>query len=174
MADSSTPLGIPKADFIEDIAAAAPTTDAVKKLFEDKQEILTKYRLLERHLIEKSQNLKRMRPDIAENLKAVRKLSSPTYQQPLVTYFQISDGLYGKARLKNDQTVSLWLGANLMVEHTFAEADELLTTKLDGIDKEIASIDANLVFLRDQIITTEVTVSRLTNHFVQLTKAEKK
>jgi prefoldin subunit 5 len=171
---AENPLGIPKAEFIEDIAAAAPTTEKLQQIYGEKQEILAKYRILEQHLNEKSQNYKASRPDIAENLKAVQRLASSAYQQQLVTHFQISDSLYGTAKLKNDQTVSLWLGANVMVEYTYSEAEALLQTKLDGIDSQLAEIESHLIFLRDQIITTEVTVARLTNHLVQMRRAAPK
>lgn len=170
---SATPLGIPEAEFIEDMAAAAPNMQAAEKLFQDKQEVLTKYRLLEQHLLEKSQQLKASRPDVAENLKAVQKLASAAFQNEPVTRFQISDSLYGSAKIKNDKTVSLWLGANLMVEYTFEEAEALLTKNLENLDKQLGELEGNLVFLRNQIITTEVTVSRLTNHIIQLRRGKK-
>lgn len=170
---SSTPLGIPKAEFIEDMAAYAATVEKAKELFQEKQELLTKYRILEQHLIEKRQQLKGNRPDVAGNLDAVRKIASANYQNEPVTHFQIADGLYGTAKLKNDQKVSLWLGANLLVEYPLEEAEELLSNNLDKLDNQIKEVESNLVFLRDQIITTEVTVSRLTNHIIALQKSKK-
>ncbi|KAH0789712.1 prefoldin subunit 3 [Histomonas meleagridis] len=163
-----TPLGIPKAEFIDDIEAAAPTMEKANTLFQDKQEMLTKYRILEQHLIEKRQQLKANRPDVAGNLDAVKKVASQNYQNEPVTHFQLADGLYGTAKLKNDKTVALWLGANLMVEYPFDEAEELLSKNLENLDNQIAEVENNLVFLRDQIITTEVTVSRLTNQIINL------
>jgi hypothetical protein len=50
MAEPSTPLGIPKAEFIEDMAGAALTMEAVQKLFQEEQEILTKCKLFEKSL----------------------------------------------------------------------------------------------------------------------------
>ncbi|KAH0789583.1 prefoldin subunit 3 [Histomonas meleagridis] len=168
MSESKTPLGIPKAEFIDDIASVAPTMEKANTVFQEKQEMLTKYRILEQHLIEKRQQLKANRPDVAGNLDAVRKIASQNYQNESVTHFQLADGLYGTAKLKNDKTVALWLGANLMVEYPFNEAEELLSQNLENLDKQIAEVEDNLVFLRDQIITTEVTVSRLTNHIITL------
>ena len=165
-----TPLGIPRAEFIEDMMAAAPTMAAAEKMYQEKQELLAKYRVLEKHLIEKSQQYKANRPEIEENLRAVQKLASAPFQNEPVTHFQISDSLYGTARLKNERTVSLWLGAKLMVEYTFEEAEALLQKNLENADAQIRETEENLVFLRDQIITTEVTVSRLTNHILQMNR----
>ena len=170
---SNTPLGIPKAEFIEDIAAYSPTMETANKLFQEKQELLTKYRILEQHLIEKRQQLKANRPDVAGNLDAVRKIASENYENEPITHFQLADGLYGTAKLKNDKKVSLWLGANLLVEYPLDEAETLLSTNLDNLDNQIKEVENNLVFLRDQIITTEVTVSRLTNHIITLQRNKK-
>ncbi|OHS94227.1 Prefoldin subunit family protein [Tritrichomonas foetus] len=169
----ATPLGIPKAEFIEDIAAAAPTMEDAEKLFQSKQEILSKYRYLEQGLLEKQQSLKASRPDVVNNLTAVKKLSSQTCQNDPITHFQISDSVYGTAKLTQSKTVALWLGANLMVEYPYEEAEALLQTNLDNLDKQLAEIENNLVFLRDQIITTEVTVSRLTNHIISTRRKAK-
>jgi prefoldin subunit 5 len=164
----ATPLGIPPAEFIEDLVAAAPTVQDAERLFQEKREILAKYRMLESHLIEKSTQLKRNRPDVVEDLSAVRKLASRTCDNEPITHFQISDALYGSAKVKNDGIVAVWLGANLMVEYSFADAEELLKTKLERLDAQLAELEANLVFLRNQIITTEVTVSRVTNYILSL------
>lgn len=168
MAEVHTPLGIPEAEFIEDLAGAAPTVEKAEKLFQERQEVLSKYRMMEQFLLEKSQKLKSNRPDVAENLQAVQKLGGSAFQEERTTHFQIADGLYGTAKLKNDDKVALWLGANLMVEYSHEEAEVLLKKNLGNLDVQISEVEAELVFLRDQIITTEVTVSRLTNHIIQM------
>jgi prefoldin subunit 5 len=166
-------LGIPEAHFIDDIAAAAPTLEVAQSLLRDKQELLSKYRMLESHLVEKSQGFKRNRPDLVEDLAAVRKLQSPACQEEPVTHFQISDGLYGTAKIKNDGVVALWLGAGLMVEYPLADAEALLQSSVNQHNAQIAEIDNNLIFLRNQIITTEVTISRLANQMISLGKQKK-
>lgn len=173
MTEKSTPLGIPKAEFIEDIAAAAPTVERVNALYQEKQELLTKYRILEQHLIEKRQQLKASRPDVAGNLDALRRVAGTCGSGEPVARFQLADGLYGSARLRRESGVALWLGANLMVEYPFDEAEALLDKNLAALDAQIAGVEENLVFLRDQIITTEVTVSRLTNHIITMQRGKK-
>ena len=166
MSEKSTPLGIPKAEFIEDIGSVCKTIEDAEKLFQDKQELLTKYRYLEQSLLEKQQSLKASRPDVVSNLTAVKKLRGQIGQDEPITHFQISDSVYGTAKLTQSKTVALWLGANLMVEYPYEEAEQLLQSNLDSLDKQLTELENNLVFLRDQIITTEVTVSRLTNHII--------
>jgi prefoldin subunit 5 len=169
----ATPLGIPEAQFIDDIAATAPTLEVAQGLLREKQELLSKYRLLEGSLVEKSQNLKRSRPDLVEDLAAVQKLQNPACQAEPITHFQISDGLYGTAKIKNDGIVALWLGAGVMVEYPLAEAEALLQSRLAGLNEQITEVENNLIFLRNQIITTEVTISRLANQMISLGRQKK-
>lgn len=169
----NTPLGIPEAEFIEDMAAAAPTIEAAEKLFQTKQETLSKYRYLEQNLLEKQQQLKASRPDILSNLTAVKKLTSEPYQGNPVARFQVSDSIYGTATLTETKTIALWLGANLMVEYPYEEAQQLLQTNLDNLESQISENENNLVFLRNQIITTEVTVSRIANHIIAMRRKSK-
>ena len=48
----------------------------------------------------------------------------------MVTQFELSDNLYAKAEIKKPKAVGIWLGANVMVEYSFAEAIELLQKNL--------------------------------------------
>jgi prefoldin subunit 5 len=169
----ATPLGIPEAQFIDDIAATAPTLEVAQSLFREKQELLSKYRLLEGSLVEKSQNFKRSRPDLVEDLTAVQKLQNPACQAEPITHFQISDGLYGTAKIKNDGIVALWLGAGVMVEYPLPEAEALLQSRLNELNEQVTEVENNLIFLRNQIITTEVTISRLANQMISLGRQKK-
>lgn len=173
MSKPETPMGIPKAEFIEDLKAAAPNMEVAEKLFQDKEELLAKYRFLEQHLLEKQQSLKVSRPEVAENLNAVQKLATQADNGEFNTHFQIADSVYGTAKVGHESTVSLWLGANLMVEYSYDEAKELLQKNLDSLDNQISQNENTLSFLRDQIITSEVTISRLTNHMIQMRREKK-
>ena len=45
-----------------------------------------------------------------------------------------------------------------MLEYTIDEAEELLIKNLNAAQKNLAQIDMDLSFLRDQITTTEVSI----------------
>lgn len=169
----STPLGIPVAEFIEDIKVAAPTVEEAEKIYREKTERMQMYRIAEQHLLEKQQQLKASRPGVAENLNAVKKLEAMAGRGERKTRFQLSESLYGSATISSESTVCLWLGANLMVEYPFKEAIELLAENLSTLDGQIKEAENNLIFLRDQIITTEVTLSRVVQHLIQLNKNKK-
>ena len=166
----TTPMGIPEAEFIDDIKSVAPKVEDAERIYKERTELMQKYRLLESHFLEKQQRLKRSRPEVAENLNAVRKLAALAEKGETTTRFQLSESLYSTATINSQSTVCLWLGANLMVEYPFDEAEELLAKNLAGLDAQIEEIGNNLVFLRDQIITTEVTLSRIVNYMIQLNK----
>ena len=165
-----TPLNIPEAEFIDDIKARAPKVEDAEQLYREKTELMQKYRLLESHFLEKQQQLKRNRPSVVENLTAVQKLAALAGKGETKTHFQLSDSLYSTATISSDSTVCLWLGANIMVEYPFNEAEELLKQNLAALDAQITEVGNNLIFLRDQIITTEVTLSRIVNYMIQLNK----
>jgi prefoldin subunit 5 len=56
--------------------------------------------------------------------------------------------------------VCLWLGANVMMEFTFEEAEKLLTKNLKTATENLGVVEQQLSFLRDQITTSEVCSSR--------------
>ena len=168
----STPLGIPEAEFIDDIVAAVPDIQTAQKIFEEKSQLLMKYRTLEDTLNIKQQKLKESRPDIIGNLNAAKKVAS--LKSSVKTHFQIAESLYGTAEIDKSSTVALWLGANLMVEYPVDDAIAILDEQLKTLEAQIAENENNLIFLRNQIITTEVTTSRVTNRIIQLQQQSRK
>lgn len=63
--------------------------------------------------------------------------------------------------------------ANVMLEYSVAEADELLSKNLTTATKNLRQADQDLDFLRDQITTTEVNMARVYNWDVKRRQAEK-
>lgn len=56
------------------------------------------------------------------------------------TKFQLSDGLYTVAEIPEGiDRVGLWLGADVMVEYSLAEAEKLLKTNLDRAEQNIGT-----------------------------------
>lgn len=64
--------------------------------------------------------------------------------------------------------MSLWLGANVMLEYPITEARDLLQSKLDTAKKTMGQVDEDLEFIRDQITTMEVNIARVYNYDVLL------
>lgn len=81
--------------------------------------------------------------------------------------------VFAKAEISKSGVVHLWLGANVMLEYTYDEAIELLSSKLEKNKKELMEISENLSFVRNQIITSEVNISRIYNWDVRRKRQER-
>ncbi len=93
--------------------------------------------------------------------------------KPLTTRYNLADMVFAKADISKSGVVHLWLGANVMLEYTYDEAIELLSTKLEKAKKDLVEISQNLSFVRNQIITSEVNISRIYNWDVRNKRKER-
>ncbi|KAF5188752.1 Prefoldin subunit [Thalictrum thalictroides] len=81
----------------------------------------------------------------------------------LVTDFEVSEGIYSRARIDNTGSVCLWLGANVMLEYSYEEANGLLQKNLENAKASLEVLVDDLQFLRDQVTITQVTIARVYN-----------
>jgi prefoldin subunit 5 len=96
-------------------------------------------------------------PEIKKTLEALRFLKTKQDQEgEYETNFELAANVLAKAKLKKVDAVSLWLGANVMMEFTFDEAEKLLAGNLETATVNLGKVNEQLAFLRDQITTTEV------------------
>jgi prefoldin subunit 5 len=65
------------------------------------------------------------------------------------------------------------LGANVMLEYSLDDAEELLKKNKSSAEKNVKEIAFDLDFLRDQMTITEVTMARLYNWDVKKRKEKK-
>lgn len=91
----------------------------------------------------------------------------------LETQFILSDQVRAKALVGATDKVYLWLGANVMLEFTLDDAQELLVKNIESAKQNLSHIDQDLDFLRDQITTTEVNMARVYNWDVKRRQALK-
>jgi len=85
----------------------------------------------------------------------------------------LADNIYAQAHIKPRDSVFLWLGANVMMEYKYEEAQTLLTSNRENSKKHLASVNDDLDFLKDQITISDVNIARVHNHRVELRKIEK-
>ena len=126
---------------------------------------------MESHLVQQQKGLLIKIPDISNALQALRHLMKK--EETVSCHFELADSVYANAKLKKEDTVLLWLGANVMLEYTYVEADELLTKNLKNAEVNLASLEGDLAFLKDQITISEVNIARIHNYNVQLKKEAK-
>ena len=108
-------------------------------------------------------------PEIKKTLDVLKFLKDKADDdKEYVTNFELAPNILAKAKLQQVQTVNLWLGANVMMEFSFQEAEELLSGNLETAGANLTKVDEQLAFLRDQITTTEVNMARIYNHEVRI------
>jgi len=175
--NSSNSLGIPAAEFVDDVEEYMKRTDndgdagAVLRRFDEAH---SKYRFMELNLMQKKKRLKKQVPDIKGSLDMLKLIKARRDAcEPMDTNFLLSDQVYMDAHVPPTDKIYLWLGANVMLEYSIEEAETLLTKNLNTAQKNLAQIDIDLDYLRDQITTTEVNMARVYNWDVKRRQAEK-
>ena len=104
-------------------------------------------------------------PEIEKSLTLVKHLKKKQEDdETITTRYNLADMLYAKAQVNCAAgIVNLWLGANVMLEYTYDEAIDLLSSKQEKIQGELKEVIEDLAFVRNQIITAEVNISRVYN-----------
>lgn len=89
-------------------------------------------------------------PEIEKSLTLVKHLKAKQEEgETVVTRYNLADTVYTKAELDVDSgIVNLWLGANVMIEYTYDEAIELLSSKEEKAKKDLEDVRIlDLLFL---------------------------
>jgi prefoldin subunit 5 len=120
------------------------------------------------------ENLKQKIPELQKSIAAIQTLMVKMQQQqqqqddakPISIRYALSDNIYAKAQLVTNSPknfVYLWLGANVMLEYEYDEALTFLRNNHAKAERDLATISNDLSFVRDQIVTSEVNMSRIFN-----------
>ena len=133
------------------------------------QTMHSKYKLMETSLVENRKSLRARIPGIQASLDAVKLLVARAAEggAPFATYFQVADQVHAKASVAPSGRVCLWLGANVMLEYSYAEAEELLTANLAAATGKEAEQQGDLDFVREQVVMVEVNMARAFNWDVE-------
>lgn len=177
----TNPRGIPHAPFVSDIVQHIGGPDAeCESTLRQFQEAIAKYRYMEMNLNQRRSALEEKIPDIKKSLGVVQFMianktaakkdeddldedDGADADKKLITTFELNDTLYAQAELEDSDTVYLWLGANVMLSYTLAQAEELLTGKLSSAEQNFSNVSEDLEFLREQITIMEVNTARVYN-----------
>ncbi|PVU96153.1 hypothetical protein BB559_002479 [Furculomyces boomerangus] len=129
---------------------------------------------MEVNTLQRRQGLEDKIPEIEKSLKMVEYLAERTNtEEPISTLFELHDTLYANAIIEQPEKVCLWLGANVMLEYSISEAQQLLSAKLSSAKQSLENAIEDLDFLRDQITTMEVNTARTYNWDVKQRRLEK-
>jgi hypothetical protein len=148
---------------------------------------------MENQLLTQHRQVSAKVPDIENALQAVKFLISKqksAADEALSVNYELSDGVYASAKVVPQNQVMLWLGANVMVQYDYNDAEQLLTKNLSvrftaflfllrapvlillsvcvvsvrqNARTNIGSLESDLSFLKEQITTTEVNIARVHN-----------
>jgi prefoldin subunit 5 len=104
-------------------------------------------------------------PELEKSLSLVKYLlKKKEDEDALTTWYSLAEAVYGQAEIDPSHgIVNLWLGANVMLEYTYEEAIAFLSEKLQVAERDLDEVTTDLGFVRNQIITAEVSLSRIYN-----------
>merc|ERR1711990_717801 len=94
------------------------------------QELYSKFKFMETHLIKNKTSLKTKIPDNEKTISMIEFLQEKKADETVDATFNLSDNIFAKAKVAATDTVCLWLGANVMLEYTYAEALTMLNKNL--------------------------------------------
>eukprot|EP00586_Coscinodiscus_wailesii_P021187 CAMPEP_0172501840 /NCGR_PEP_ID=MMETSP1066-20121228/154090_1 /TAXON_ID=671091 /ORGANISM="Coscinodiscus wailesii, Strain CCMP2513" /LENGTH=225 /DNA_ID=CAMNT_0013276855 /DNA_START=143 /DNA_END=820 /DNA_ORIENTATION=- len=175
--DGQNERGIPAVKFVEDIGALSESFSppaSAEILIGAFTDLFTKYKAYETNLSQKRLNFLQKIPEIEKSLAIVTTLKKKQDEnETITTQYQLADVVYAKAEIECKGVVHLWLGANVMLEYTYDEAIELLKSKEEIAKRQFDEVNADLAFTRDQIITSEVNISRIYNWDLRRKRAAK-
>ncbi|OAJ35969.1 hypothetical protein BDEG_20192 [Batrachochytrium dendrobatidis JEL423] len=130
--------------------------------------MISKYRFMETHLLQRKKSLESKIPEIRKTHEMVVFLQAKKESdEPIEADFELAETLWTKARIPATETVNLWLGANVMLQYTVEEAKDLLSSKLKSATLSLKQVDEDLEFLKEQITTMEVNMARVYNDDVR-------
>ena len=127
-------------------------------------------------LIRIEQNYQQKLPDIEKSLSLIQNLQKKKdCGGTTMTRYNLADNVYGKAEVDcSVGIVNLWLGANVMLEYTYEEAIEFLSQNEETAKTEFKTVKEDLAFVRDQIVTSEVSMTRIFNWDVRKKRSQGK
>lgn len=154
--------------------AKADNDGSADKVLKRLDENHSKYKFMEYNLNNKRRRLKVQIPDLEQSLEMIEKLQTEkNNSKNLETQFLLSDQVFAKAIIPPTDKVCLWLGANVMLEYSLDDAQELLTKNMETAKKNLGFVEHDLDFIRDQFTTTEVNMARVYNWDIKRKQAAK-
>eukprot|EP00996_Jenningsia_fusiforme_P002159 NODE_2999_length_1070_cov_26.023506_g2751_i0.p1 GENE.NODE_2999_length_1070_cov_26.023506_g2751_i0~~NODE_2999_length_1070_cov_26.023506_g2751_i0.p1 ORF type:complete len:197 (+),score=53.87 NODE_2999_length_1070_cov_26.023506_g2751_i0:219-809(+) len=174
--DYVNPRGIPRVEFVTDPAEFLKKKDTTAEdILPSMRENYSKYKLMDYKLSQNKATLKEKIPEIKSTIEMLTYLAEKTESDgQMDVHFGIADTVFANAVIKKKpEHVGLWLGANVMVEYTVAEAIELLNHNLASATQNLERTIEDLAFLRDQLTVSEVNIARVFNWDVKERRKEK-
>lgn len=176
------PRGIPKALFID--LNDTKITSNLELTVVNVQQNLQKYEYMLKSKDQQLKTITDITKDIKTNIKVIETLvaqndnSDDEDEEFQDIQYELEDGLFAFASIptkSETNTVSLWLGSGILMEFTYEEALQILNEKSSVYTSKINEIMEDIEYLREQITTLQVNLSKVYNYSVlQKRKLEQK
>lgn len=176
------PRGIPKALFID--LNDTKITSNLELTVVNVQQNLQKYEYMLKSKDQQLKTITDITKDIKTNVKVIETLiaqnddSDDEDEEFQDIQYELEDGLFAFASIptkSETNTVSLWLGSGILMEFTYEEALQILNEKSFVYTSKINEIMEDIEYLREQITTLQVNLSKVYNYSVlQKRKLEQK
>lgn len=164
---------VPKAKFIEDVDDYMKGKD-FEQTMRELQTLFQQYKQIEQGLQQNRIRLGNKLPEIKRALDTVKLLKEKSASgDELDMDYELTDSVFAKAKVKDAQSVYLWLGANVMLEYSLDDAENLLQTNHENCARNLATNKSDLAFVKDNVTITEVSIARVYNWDVKRRKAAK-
>ncbi len=125
-------------------------------------------RIIRDNLAARKEALLEKIPEHEKALQIVQHLRDATTDTHV--RFELTGGIYSKARIPPSGHVALWLGANVMLNFTLDEADAFLSKAAHEAQAALVIAVEDLQHIDDQQNTLEVNINRMHNFSVQRRK----
>jgi prefoldin subunit 5 len=175
--DRRSDRGIPIATFVDDVQlfsdAFEPVPATAELMIGAYNQLHAKYRQYEAAFRQKMARLQEKIPELEKSIALIKHLQRQQQQHDnestasssvCTVRYSLADNVYGRADVDaSDGVVHLWLGANVMLEYTYQDALDFLETNRSTAARDVLQLRDDLGLVRDQIVTCEVTMSRIYN-----------
>ena len=167
--DYENPRKIPRVQFIENvedyIKGRGITSETIIRQLQQQH---SKYMLMESKLSQSKTTLGGKIREINKTIDTVKFLQQKLKDEgvEIETNFGLTESVFCSAKCPPQNSIHLWLGANVMCEYTFADAIEMLEKNLAAAKENLAATLEDLSWLKDQRVILEVNVARMYNHDV--------
>ena len=106
----------------------------------------SKYKMMEYNISARRRKLRTQIPDLLKSLEMIEILKNQSEEKE--TQFLLSEQVFLKTVVPPTKTVSLWLGANVMLEYPLDEAQVLLKSNMDSASQNLKCLEHDQDFLR--------------------------
>ena len=164
------PRGIPRAEFPDNIEEFVTKRGGPDNAVNECRQLYSKYKVLESTLADRKDAVKARKPDLTRTLEMIKFLKKKNEAgESFETTFKLSHNVQCEAEIDaTTDKVLLWLGADVAIEMGFDEALDIIEGNILDNEQHLGRLEEDLAYLKEQIVTMEVTIARAYNHGVAL------